>query len=237
MLVGYNPQQNLPYLIRNWNLYFMKMNIKYYDCHSPYYNQHMCQNDGDMAGCNDWKHITPGAPACFRWHIEMNYRFCRWYLHQWSDCKQQRWITSGRNSFRGACVLRVCVSKDFSCNIPTCPCTEFLRPTSTVLVAEVREPPYVAQADSKSHTGHDEVHLSGPGFSFHHLYDHAAVSCPTCSPVRGLHWTTALNTCWNPSRHGHERVSWAAFLLGHRPCLQLGKIHCSWMGKKYEGPE
>lgn len=110
---------------------------------------------------------------------------------------------------------------------PKCPCTEFLRPTSTVLVAEIREPPHVAQADSKSHTGHDEVHLSGPGFSFRHLYDHGPVSCPTCSPVLGLRWTTALNTCWNPSRHGHERVSRAAFLLGHRSCLQLGKIHCS----------
>lgn len=36
--------------------------------------------------------------------------------------------------------------------------------TSSVLVAQVGEPPHVSESYSKAHAGHDEVHLSRPGF-------------------------------------------------------------------------
>lgn len=95
--------------------------------------------------------------------------------------------------------------------------------TSSVLVAEVREPPHVAQADSKTDAGHDEVHLPGPGFSFHLWYSYSPISRPSGCPVLGLWWATApaLTTPWADSRHRHKRVSWPALLLGHHPCLQL----------------
>lgn len=59
------------------------------------------------------KHITPWAPACFRWHILKWISVCRWYLHQRSDCKQQRWITSGRNCefYRSLCFVNVCIQR------------------------------------------------------------------------------------------------------------------------------
>lgn len=81
--------------------------------------------------------------------------------------------------------------------------------TSSILVAEIREPPHVAQANSKTHAGHDEVHLSGPGFSLHHWYCYSAVSSPSCSPVWGLQWATsyALTTPWARSRHRHQGAS------------------------------
>lgn len=37
--------------------------------------------------------------------------------------------------------------------------------TSTIFVAQVRESPDVPQTHGEPHTGHDEVHLSGPGLS------------------------------------------------------------------------
>lgn len=40
-----------------------------------------------------------------------------------------------------------------------------VRLTSTVLVAQVREPPHVPESYSKAHAGHDEIHLPRPGLA------------------------------------------------------------------------
>lgn len=101
--------------------------------------------------------------------------------------------------------------------------------TSSIFVAQIREPPHVAQANSKTHTGHDEVHLSGPGFSLRCWYCYRPIS--SRSIVLGLRWATpsAVIAPWAHPRHRHQRASWcAALLLRQYPCVQLGNTDFTW---------
>lgn len=106
-----------------------------------------------------------------------------------------------------------------------------LKLTSSVLVAEVREAPHVAQANSESHAGHDEVHLSGPGFSLPFPSRHGPVPGPRRGPVLDLRWASpsTLSTPWVGTGHRHQGTSWPpALLLGQGACLHLGDTDFIW---------
>ena len=106
--------------------------------------------------------------------------------------------------------------------------------TSSILVAEIREPPHVAQANSKTNAGHDKVHLSGPGFSLHRWYRYRPISSPSCSPVLGLRWASpsTVTTPRASSRHRHQGSSRPpALLLRQGPCLHLGEDDFTWIVK------
>jgi len=87
-------------------------------------------------------------------------------------------------------------------------CVGVVSLTSAVLVAQVREPPNVSEADSKAHAGHDEVHLSGPCFpllvSWSRPGDHAShfvlsstsTTCHATTGHRCQRDEAAICGCW-----------------------------------------